>query len=549
MRTLLTATVLLLFVPLAAFGQQIHRNDLGQQLQFIPGPSNANYKEIEHSLSTEYAHKGAASELITIESELSSAEAPFIHYLYPTPKAPIGPGLACSVWVKAKQPGLRIRARLVLPRVPDTQKPGQAFTTLLDGDFYKKTDNWQKLEFPNFEKLVKDKQQYLRVELNRDPDLTGAYVDQIILNLYAGPGRVRVWVDDLEIGPVTEDRPPPQPNPGAGDKLPTRPHGGLVEINRDQLKVDGKRLFPRFIRYSDTPLEALKRAGIKVLFLDQNVSPAVVEEAVRREFFLVPTLPVAGLDNPQGNAALTAFPGENSDTLGRFLNNDRVLFWYLGSGRSAEQVDKIAHTASQVRETDPQRPLGVDAWDGLWPYSRNVDMLGCQRWPLMSMDLIKYRDWLEQRRRLARPGTFTWNWVQTHAPDWYTQLIYDRAPSAVFEEPLGPLPEQIRLLTYLTVASGSKGVGYWSDKFLADSYHGRDRLLAVALLNQELDMLEPVLLGVNRSPFWIDTSNPNVKAAVLQGDRGTLVIPIWLGSGAQFVPGQAATHYLSMTVP
>src|SRR5262249_61334577 len=130
------------------------------------------------------------------------------------------------------------------------------------------------------------------------------YVDQIILNLYAGPGRVRVWVDDLEIGPVTEDRPPPQPNPGAGDKLPTRPHGGLVEINRDQLKVDGKRLFPRFIRYSDTPLEALKRAGIKVLFLDQNVSPAVVEEAERREIFLVKTQTVAGLGNQTGRATI-----------------------------------------------------------------------------------------------------------------------------------------------------------------------------------------------------------------------------------------------------
>src|SRR5262245_10165415 len=208
MRIRLSATALLVLVASPGFGQQIHRIDLGQQIQLLPGPSNANYKEIEHALSNEHAHQTNASELLTIESELSSAEAPFIHYLYPTPKAPIGPGLACSVWVKAKQPGLRIRVRLVLPRVADPQKPGQAFTTLLDGDFYKNTDNWQKLEFPNFEKLVKDKQQYLRVEMNHEVDMTGAYIDQIILNLYAGPGRLRVWVDQLEIGPVIEDRPP-----------------------------------------------------------------------------------------------------------------------------------------------------------------------------------------------------------------------------------------------------------------------------------------------------------------------------------------------------
>ena len=55
-----------------------------------------------------------------------------------------------------------------------------------------------------------------------------------------------------------------------------------------------------------------------------------------------------------------------------------------------------------------------------------------------------------------------------------------------FDEPIGPQPEQIRLLTYLALAAGCKGLGFWSDRFLADSHQGRDRLLALALLNQEL---------------------------------------------------------------
>src|SRR5439155_2541216 len=76
-----------------------------------------------------------------------------------------------------------------------------------------------------------------------------------------------------------------------------------------------------------------------------------------------------------------------------------------------------------------------------------------------------------------------------------------------------------------------------------------DRLLELAILNQELDMLEPVLLGVNRAPYWVDTNIPQVKAAVLQGDRGILVIPIWLGGGAQFVPGQGAVSELITVIP
>src|SRR5207244_11050757 len=48
---------------------------------------------------------------------------------------------------------------------------------------------------------------------------------------------------------------------------------------------------------------------------------------------------------------------------------------------------------------------------------------------------------------------------------------------------------------------------------------------------------------------WIDTSVPDVKAAVLRCDRGVLVLPMWLGKGAQFVPGQAAANRLRLTVP
>ena len=62
-------------------------------------------------------------------------------------------------------------------------------------------------------------------------------------------------------------------------------------------------------------------------------------------------------------------------------------------------------------------------------------------------------------------------------------------------------------------------------------------------------MLEPLLLSVIESPRWIDTSVPEVKAAVFRTEKGVLVLPMWLGKGAQYVPGQSAAVQLSMTVP
>src|SRR5205807_1273253 len=40
-----------------------------------------------------------------------------------------------------------------------------------------------------------------------------------------------------------------------------------------------------------------------------------------------------------------------------------------------------------------------------------------------------------------------------------------------------------------------------------------------------------------------------VQAAVLRTQKGMLVLPMWMGSGAQFVPGQAATAKLQIVVP
>jgi hypothetical protein len=48
---------------------------------------------------------------------------------------------------------------------------------------------------------------------------------------------------------------------------------------------------------------------------------------------------------------------------------------------------------------------------------------------------------------------------------------------------------------------------------------------------------------------WISTRQGEIKAAVLRYEGGVLVLPIWLGKGAQFVPGQLATNNLELVIP
>jgi hypothetical protein len=532
-----------------ARGQQVHRNGFeGRSTAWVKGAADAGYRENKHLITDLVAHGGQKSEYLQLTAEQGS----YIHYQYPTRRALVSDELSASVWVKANRPGVQLLARLVLPHERNPSSLDDCLTTMLRGDLLRAAGSWQRLELRRPVELVRQQQNLMQASLKRPINVKDAYIDALILNVYGGPGHTEVWIDDLELGPLLDPTGPfqttgqPAPADGgaprAGREKVSRPV--LVEHTQDQLLVGGKRFFLRGIRHSDTPLPVLREAGFNALWVDATTSPTLLQQAVDLGFWLVPSLPL-GADDRQ----LVSTENLNREVT-HFPAGDAVLLWDVGGALTREQADAVTRSVQAVRGADPGRPIGGDVWDGFLPYSRSLDLVGAHRWPLMTtLELPRYREWLNQRRLLANPGTFMWTWVQTHLPDWYVQLVYDQSSAAGFQEPIGPQPEQIRLVTYTALAAGCRGLGFWSDRFLADSHQGRDRLQALALLNQELDMLEPLLLAVDDPPVWIDTSVPDVKAAVLRSPRGVLVLPMWLGGGAQFVPGQAAVSKLSMVVP
>lgn len=537
-----------LLLPSAAVAQQVHRNFFeARQTAWVPGAADAQHRELLHEMTDKTAHTGQLSEHLQINADKGN----YIHYYYATPKAPICEELNISLWVKANRPGVQLLARVVLPRERDPHNLDERLTCLLPGAQYQSTGFWQRIDMRKPANLAVKQQQLMQAELQRTVDFTDAYVDRLVLQVYGGPGLTELWIDDLEMSPVVEHTTPASIAGGPG--APGQPAGqdrksrllknaATVELNQEHLLVDGKPFLFRGIRYSDTPLPVLRNAGFNALWVDYTTPQAKLEEALGLGFKIVPTLPVATND-PR---LMSARNLENE--LERFPGGDGVLFWDLGEGLLSEQRDIVTNAARVVHAADP-RPVGADAWDGFLSYSRSLDMVGLHRWPLMTMmELPQYRDWLNQRRLLCRPETFTWTWIQTQLPEWYAQLLSDRRVEGSSQEPIGPLPEQIRLLTYVALASGARGLAYASDKSLADSTQGRDRLLTLAMLNQELQLLEPFLLTAEKVR-WIPTSQPEVMAAVLRGKHGVLVLPMWLGGSAQFVPGQSAAAQLTMTVP
>lgn len=538
-----------------AQAQKVHTNKFeAPQPCWVKGGTDASFEETVHAISDQGALDGQRCEFIQLQ--IKAGAGSFIHYHYPVAKAPLSDELSAGLWLKSNRPGIQLAARVVLPNERDPNNLDSRLTTFIRDDprasgpgTYRNTGRWQRLELARPAKLAKDQQQLLQAQLKRPVDFTNAYVDALVLNVYAGPGPTEVWIDDLEIGPVFGDPAPPaeRTNPLIGDPKvggAKSRRGQIVEFNGAQLVAGGKRVFFRGIQHTDTPMRTLRDAGFNTVFLGPTSSREHIQEAAELGMWLAPQVQALGDGGQLGAAESVA------QEMSRYLESDAVLFWRLGRTLTTEQLPSLTRAAQMVRQGDPGRPLAADVWDGMLPYSRLFNLVGVHRWPLMTtLELSSYRDWLEQRRRLANPGAFLWTFVQTHMHEGHTQLLYGRSSAAGFDEPIGPQPEHIRLLTYTALASGCKGLGFWSDRFLADSHQGRDRLLCCALLNQEMDMLEPLLVSLDEAPQWIETSSPDVKAAVLRTGKSVLVLPLWLGKGAQFVPGQAAVSKLSMVVP
>jgi hypothetical protein len=561
-------TIIALALVLATFwcnstdAQQILRNGFeAPKPAWVKSGADVPFEELAHSITDQSAHDGQRSEYL----KLDARQGNHIYYQYAVGRGPINDDLNASVWIKANRPGIQIVARAVLPKERDPSHLELPLTALLRGETYKTAGRFQRLELGRAVQLAKQQQALMQAQLGRAIDFTDAYIDAILLNVYAGPGPTEVWIDDLEVGPVFPGA-PSQPAPtaelpvqkGAPGKLAnlTRPSSRsaqLVEFNGNQLLVGGKPFFFRGIRFSGTwdepysskTLRALRDAGFNTVWFDYTANPNLLKEAVDQGFWLVPTMRVLDQDTRLASA------NDVRHEMERFTENDAVIFWHLGGTMDFEQTGAVGRVAQFMKNVDPAHPVTADVWAGLQPYSRSLQLLGIHRWPLFTtLELSVYGEWLNQRRSLANPGVFLWTWVQTHMPDWYTYLLYDQSGTTPFKEPVGPQAEQIRLLTYTALGAGCRGLGFWSDRFLADSHFGRDRLLSLALLNQELDLLEPLLIASQDDrPEWIDTSVEHVKAAVIRTSKGVLVLPMWLGQGAQFVPGQAAATKLTMLVP
>ncbi|MGE3820656.1 MAG: hypothetical protein AB7I30_14680, partial [Isosphaeraceae bacterium] len=403
--------------------------------------TDATIQLVAHDRSDRAAREGKTSERFQFGAGLGSV----FYYSYPLPNVPVTESLKASLSVRGTRSGVQLFARVVLPADTDPETKRPSFL-LIPGTIYNEVDRWQRLEIADLPSAVERQARVLRVSSKRPVPLDGAYVEQLVVNLFAGTGESEVFLDDLKVAPVPVDlatahtrfladrlRDPNEPGVTveAMPESPADPGGTetgappaeVARIDRNRLKrrIEGG-LYQDWvftaIHAPGADVGSLRKAGFDVLIDDLDADPGRWREAVARGFLLMPSL------RREADGGLPS-AGAFGTAAAAFPHLESVAAWHLGNGLGLaadpearrDERERVRALISAARGLPPgTSPLttGTVA-DDLPRYAsfpRNLDLLGVRpnawgsSWE--PMDTYQY---LKQRRDLTartNPGAVVW---------------------------------------------------------------------------------------------------------------------------------------------
>jgi hypothetical protein len=536
-----------------------------------------------HVRSAEVRHAGQAAELI--EFEVAPAMT-VMHMAYQLPPARLIDDTRLSLWYYSTLDAALLSARVVLPNQIDPET-GTNFTVPIEGDSYTKVGQWQKLECKDIDRKFKQMLPQIRRRLQSSGgqiglDITGRYVDTVLVTIRSGRGAARCVFDDVRFGPI----------------VAVDVQNGIRQVQREnsvpepearfqlgQLNVRGKPFFIRAVPYHGELPADLGRMRLNLVWVPDYKDTrllAELDQAGLRTMAVPPEAPAQNAVGQIGNVSMHLAPFGDETS--------RVSFWYLGTQIKPAAKRDISAWEEQIRNADRlfERPLMGDVAGLERTYSQHFDMLGVHRPAVQTSFSPKhYRDWLIEHRNLAQPGTFLWTWIQTEAPPSVAEVR-----AAAGWRPQVVEPEQLRLQVYAALSAGCRGIAFWTNSSLDDDRPGSaERKQMIAILNMELELLEPLLArgsvigqasisvpapvrrkssAVNsptnagkssrvREQELSDRDNElrlkdeiahDLEAAVIHtDDSGILVLPVWYAREAQYVPGPMAANNATIVVP
>ncbi len=539
-------------------------------------PTGSGVRVRGHRRNLYIHHSGTAAEHLEISSP---GNGPVIRLEHALPQSVPIDDLALSLEYRSNRPGAILATRMVFPRQKHPAT-GEVLTAWLRGDLYSKTAEWQTLRATAQRDEIRERLTRLRAEFSSvSLDLHDAYIDRAILLVGLQAGTTELFIDDLR---WTGYAAPQQTITKISAVEPAEQRRSNIQMRLDRLIVNNRPSLLRFAPHHEEAPERLRELGLNAVWINDYTDAARVAKLGAAGIWSLAT-------PPRGRVSGEDLDGTAVPSLDDFgPEYDGILGWYLGTrippGARQELTTQVRLIQAADRLT--QRPIIGDIGGLERSYSRLLDGVGLTRHPLQTaFSLHDYRQFLTQKRRLLRPGTFVTTWVQTE-PEPNGNALPD--PMPVIE------PELIRQLAWTGLSAGARGIGYWKRTSFDDRFAGaKERDLTIAITNQEIALLEPwlaswtvlehqrIAIPVPSTAENLDTNdfgNLNearksrelakreramaqteqrvqqdednvIEMAIMTSPNGQLLIPLWYQKDAQFVPGQMATQSLDIVIP
>ena len=523
-----------------------HEDFEGPVVSWSDAGGDAGYTVVAHQRVRGGAHGGQGCEWMQIAAQNGSA----VYFAHDIGRPWVIEELRPTLWLFADRAGLQFTAEVTLPRTIDP-RTGKPLTARVPGTTYSTPGRWQQLEIVNVPRALLDQVHILRSQLSLNVDSHEAYVSRVLLNVYGGPGVTNVWTDDLEVyghvssnnvntvslaaGPSGPLAASPSGTASATPPLvPPEPLRREVKLAGSVLTVNEYPIFPRAVEYRGERLPFLKQLGFNTVWLRTVPSREFLGEARQLGLWLVCPPPELSGDRVEGTIGPEYEP---------------VLVWDMGHGLTGDTLEAHRQRAERVRLADSRvsRPLIAAPANNLRSFSRHINLLLIDRRPLgTSLEMPCYGAWVNRQPLMALPGTPMWTTVQTQTGEGVRRQLAALAPA---QPPVAMGAEQIRLLVYTAISSGSRGLLFLSDSSLeAQDEQTRHRAMTLQLLNLELEVVEPLVAG-GSMVATADSSQPLVSGAILRDDRARIVMPMWLAPGSQCVAPLAVADKLQLTLP
>lgn len=504
--------------------------------------SDVRHQILAHQREEKEHHSGARCEHIRI----NAGNGTHVYFAQDVGQALVVEGMEISLWVKCDRPGIAILARVVFPNEMAAGN-GQPLSALVRGTTYTEASRWQRLKIERLPLLVERQQRVLRLQHKSDLNYEGAYLDQVIVNVYGGPGATGVFIDDLEIDNYVDRRlvQDGQRMSTYAEQTTTETEGiaegsPLVERRGEILFADGVPFVARAIQHNSENPGELSGLGVNMLFVSDRPSWEFLASAARSK--LKVACPPPRMPSTDDHTILSASDANLANPA-----YGPVLAWHLERRISANSDHDFSQLCSLVRRLDShtKRPLLGEAPKISEDFAQTCDLL-LLSYPLSGnvRDSAECIRKLQARRRTLPPGKGFWLHVPTEIDSGLQRQLEALAGPSV---PASVASDECRRWIRVGLMNGARGFRFGS-RTPVTSETSKYRAAAIRLANMELELLSP-WIAASGPAREAHCSQPGMIAGCLHLDHAVVLICVEtkLASGRTSI--QTPVSFIARGVP